>query len=130
MLQILLMYVAVFKYDKSSASLLSKLPFLFPYWLVLESFNVWFDIYIRRGNLPIGGYDKETWKRCRDLLTRHRENVTLRMGRRGYVPLRRLGDVLLRRRLVFHLRLVWGVVETYWWDVVVTSSWDVGPTLQ
>ena len=35
------------------------------------------------------------------------------MGRRGYVPLRRLGDVPLRRRWVFHLRLLWDVVETY-----------------
>ena len=28
------------------------------------------------------------------------------MGRQGHVPLRRLGDVSLRRRRVFHLRLV------------------------
>ena len=28
------------------------------------------------------------------------------MGRHGYVPLRRLGDVPLRRRWVFHLRLI------------------------
>ena len=34
------------------------------------------------------------------------------MGRRGYVPLRGLGSVPLRRRWVFHLRLVWDVVET------------------
>ena len=40
---------------------------------------------------------------------RHRDVL---MGRRGYVPLRRLGNVALRRRWVFHLRLVWDVVET------------------
>ena len=28
------------------------------------------------------------------------------IGRRGYVPLRRLGDVPLRGRWAFHLRLV------------------------
>ena len=28
------------------------------------------------------------------------------VGRHGYVPLRRLGDVPMRRRWVFHLRLV------------------------
>ena len=49
---------------------------------------------------------------------------------RRYVPLRRLGDVTMRRRLVFHLRLVWYVVKMYWWDVVVTSSWDVLTTFQ
>ena len=55
--------------------------------------------------------------------TRRRKNVTTRllgvsfgsyrrrrrdvlMGRRGYVPLRLLGDVPLRRRWVFHLRLI------------------------
>ena len=47
---------------------------------------------------------------CRDVL----------MGRRGYVPLRHLW--------VFHLRLIWDVVETYWWDVVITSPWDVVTT--
>ena len=55
--------------------------------------------------------------------TRRRKNVTTRllgvsfgsyrrrrrdvlMGRRGYVPLRRPGDVQLKRRWVFHLRLI------------------------
>ena len=42
-LQILLMYIAVFKYIKSSASLWSKLLFLFPSWLVLQNSGVWFD---------------------------------------------------------------------------------------
>ena len=68
----------------------------------------------------------------RDLLRRRRENVTPRlggdipqqrffgalfgtykrrrrdvlMGRRGYEPLRRLGNIPLRRRWVFYLRLV------------------------
>ena len=35
------------------------------------------------------------------------------MGRRVYVPLRRLGDIPLRRRWVFHLRLIWDFVVTY-----------------
>ena len=35
------------------------------------------------------------------------------MGHQGYVPLRRLGDVPLRRRWVFHLRLVRDVEETH-----------------
>ena len=51
------------------------------------------------------------------------------MGRCGYVPRRRLGDVPLRRCWLLDLRLVWHVVETYWSDVAVTSSWDVITTL-
>ena len=51
---------------------------------------------------------------------RHRRDVL--MGRRGYVPLRRLGDMPLKNHWVFHLRLAWNVVEIYWSDVVVTSS--------
>ena len=35
------------------------------------------------------------------------------MGRSGYVLLKCLGDVPLRRHWVFHLRLAWDVVETY-----------------
>ena len=35
-----------------------------------------------------------------------RRRRTVLMGRRGYLPLRRLGDVPLRRRWVFHLRLI------------------------
>ena len=35
------------------------------------------------------------------------------MGRRGYVPLRLFGDVPLRHRRVFHLRLVSDVAEIY-----------------
>ena len=150
------MYVAVFKCNKSSASLLSKLLFLFPSWLVLEKFDVWFDTKMRGGNLPDRGHDKVTWIRSRDLLTRRRDNVTPRcggqrttatlldvsfgtyrrrcrdvlMGRCGLLPLRRLGDLPLRFIWVFHLELVWDVVETYWWDVVVTSSWDVVMTFQ
>ena len=36
------MHVAVFKYNKSFASLYSKLLFLFPSWLVLQNFG--FDL--------------------------------------------------------------------------------------
>ena len=39
--------------------------------------------------------------------------------------LRRLGGVPLRCRLVFHSRLIWDVVGTYWWDVVITCPWDL-----
>ena len=59
-------------------------------------------------------------RRCRDVL----------MGRRGYVPLWRPGNVPLRHCWVFHLRLFWGVLETYWWDVVATSFWYVVTTFQ
>ena len=37
------MHVAVFKYNKSYASLYSKLLFLFLSWLVLQIFGAWFD---------------------------------------------------------------------------------------
>ena len=80
------------------------------------------------------------------------------MGRHGYIPLRRLGDVPMRRRSVFHLRLVWDVWKhtdetlllrplkassrrsnKIWWrcpivlatfhrDVVGCFIWDVPPT--
>ena len=42
---------------------------------------------MRRENLPDCAYDKVTWKRSRDLVTTHRNNVTLRRG----------GDVTQRR---------------------------------
>ena len=109
------MHVAVFKYNKSFASLYSKLLFLFPSWLVLQNFGVWFDIYMKHGNLSDGGHDKMTWKRIRDLITRCRNNVTLRRG----------GDVPQRRYWVFHLGLTRDVVDTYHWDVLVTYQLDV-----
>ena len=109
------MHVAVFKYNKSFASLYSKLLFLFPSWLVLQNFGVWFDIYMKRGNLSDGGHDKITWKRIRDLLTRRRDNVTLRRG----------GDVPQRRYWVFHLGLTGDVVDTYQRDVVGCIIWDL-----
>ena len=96
---------------------------------------------MRRGNLPDWVHDKATWKhrdrrnnvtptcggdvpqqrylgvsfgiyrkRCRDVV----------MGRRGYVPPRRLGDAPMRGRWVFNLSLVWDVVKTYLWDDVAT----------
>ena len=37
----------------------------------------------------------------------------LLMGRCGYVLLRRIGDVPLKSHLVFYLRLIWDVLETY-----------------
>ena len=141
------MHVAVFKYNKRFATLYSNLLFLFPPWLVLQNFGVWFDIYMKRENLSDGGQDKITWKRIRYLLTRRSDNVTLRRG--GDVPQRRywvlhleltggvvdtyhrrLGDVPASRHWVFDLRLAWDVVKTFWWDVVVTSSWDVVTTFQ
>ena len=109
------MHVAVFKYNKSFASLYSKLLFLFPSWLVLQNFGVWFDIYMKRGNLSDGGHDKITWKRIRDLITRCRNNVTLK----------RAGDVPQRRYWVFHLGLTGDVVETYQWDVVGCIIWGL-----
>ena len=35
-----------------------------------------------------------------------RRRIDVLMGRRGYVPLRRLVDLPMRRRWMFHLRLV------------------------
>ena len=99
------MHVAVFKYNKSFASLYSKLLFLFPSWLVLQNFGVWFDIC----------HDKITWKHIRDLLTSRRENVILRSG--GVVP--------ERPYWVFHLRLTGDVMNTYHWDVLATYQRDV-----
>ena len=62
--------------------------------------------------------------------TYRRRRRDVLMGLQRYVPLRSLGDVTLRRRWLFHLRLFWDVEETHWWGVVVTSSWDVVTTLQ
>ena len=108
------MHVAVFKYNKSFASLYSKLLFLFPSWLVLQNFGVWFDIYMKRGNLSDGGHDRIAWKRIRDLLTRRRDNLTLRHG----------GDVPQRCYWVFHLGLTEDTVDTYHWDVLVMYQRD------
>ena len=57
---------------------------------------------MRRGNLHDWGNNKVTWKRIRDLLTRRRNNVTLRRG----------GDVPQRRYWVFHLGLTGDVIDT------------------
>ena len=103
------MYVVVSKYNKSSTSLQSKLLFLFITKLLLfscllvETFGVWFDTKIRRGNIPDGGYDKAIWKHSRELLIRRRKNATLRRG----------GEVPQWRYWVSHLGLTWDVVETY-----------------
>ena len=70
---------------------------------------------MRRENLPDGGHDKITWKRIRDLLTRHRNNVTLRPDR----------DVPQRRYWVLNLGLTGDVVDTYHCDVLVTYQRDV-----
>ena len=69
---------------------------------------------MRRESLPDWAHDKVTWKRSRDLLTRRRNNVTLRCG----------GDVQQRRYWVFHLGLTGDIVETYQWDVKDTYHWD------
>ena len=95
---------------------------------------------MRRGNLPDGRHDKVIWKRSRDGSNSEtwwrRTTATLLgvsfgsyrrccrdvlKGCSGYVPMRRLGDVPLRFRWVLHLKLVWYVVETNWWEVVITS---------
>ena len=52
---------------------------------------------MRRATATLLGFSFGSYRRRRrDVL----------MGRRGYVPLRRLGDVPLRLRWVFHLRLI------------------------
>ena len=112
---------------------------------------------MRRENLPDGVHDKVIWKRIRDRsrdkASRQRNSKTwlrpttatllsvsfgsyrrrlrdVLMGRCGYVPLRRLGAILMRPRWAFHLRLMWDVVEAYWWEVVINSPWDVLTTFQ
>ena len=70
------------------------------------------ETWWRRTTATLFGVSFETYRRVRrDAL----------MARSGYVTLRRLGDLPLRRHWVFHLRLVSDVVETYWWDVAITS---------
>ena len=96
--------------------------------------------------------DSKTWWRCTTATLldvsfgsyrrRHRDVL---MERGGYVPLRRLGDVPLRRHWVFHLRrrgdvLMWcchyvpmrrhqtyqqDVLKAYHWDVLVTYQYHV-----
>ena len=86
---------------------------------------------MRREKQPAGSHDKVTWRHSRNLLTRRRKNFPQRsggdyyrtlfgisfgtygrlrrdvlMGRRGYVPLRHLGEAPLRRGWVIHLKLV------------------------
>ena len=73
---------------------------MFPSWLVLKKFGVWFEM--RPRNLPDGGYDKVIWMCSRDLLTRRRENVTPRRG----------GDVPQQRFWVFYLGLTGDAAET------------------
>ena len=70
---------------------------------------------MRSENLPDGSNDKVTWKRSGDLLTKRRNNVTLR----------RDGDVPQRCYWVFYLGVTDDVVETYQWDVKDTYHWDV-----
>ena len=126
------MHVAVFRYNKSFARLYSKLLFLFRSCsALLQNFGVRFDIYMKRGNLSEGGHGKITWKHFRDLLTRRRDNVTLKRG----------GDVPQRCYWMFHLGLTEEVVDTYHlnfletyqrdvvgcfiWDLLEASHWDV-----
>ena len=75
---------------------------------------------MRSENLPDGSNDKVTWKRSGDLLTKRRNNVTLR----------RDGDVPQRCYWVFYLGITDEVVETYQWDVKDTYHWDVLVTYQ
>ena len=92
---------------------------------------------MRCGNLPVGGYDKETWTRSSNLLTRRRNNIGQRrdghvlrqetllgvlfgsckrghrdvlMEYHGYVSPGRVGDVPLKRRWVFF----WNLLEIWW----------------
>ena len=69
---------------------------------------------MRHGNLPDGGHDKITWKRIRDLLTRRRDNVTLRRG--GDVPQHVIGC------------FIWDIQETSWIRTTETSWWRTSET--
>ena len=71
---------------------------MFPAWLVLKKFVVWFEMRPRK--LLDGGYDKVIWMCSRDLPTRRRENVTPRYG----------GDIPQQRFWVFYLGLTGDVV--------------------
>ena len=73
---------------------------------------------MRSENLPDGSNDKVTWKRSGDLLTKRRNNVTLR----------RDGDVPQRCYWVFYLGVTDDVVETYQWDLVGCFIWDLFDT--
>ena len=64
---------------------------------------------MRRGDLSDGGHDKITWKRIGDLLTRRRDNVTVRRG--GDVP----NDVIGC--------LIWDLQETSWIRTTEASWW-------
>ena len=89
---------------------------------------------MRRENLPDWAHDKVTWKRSRDLLTRHRNNVTLETWwRRTTATLlsvwfgtyrRRRRDVLMGRQGYVLL----DVLVTYHWDVVGCFIWDLFET--
>ena len=57
---------------------------------------------MRPGNLPDGGYDKVILMCSRDLLTRRRENLTLRRG----------GNVPQQHFWVFYLGLTGDVIGT------------------
>ena len=111
------MHVAAFKYNNCFDSLYSKLLFLFPSWWVLQKFGVWFDIYMKCGNLPDADHGKITWKRIRDLLTRRyvllrrRHDVPIRCC--GDVSMRCLNDIPSRHPWVFHLRGTCDLVGTY-----------------
>ena len=83
-------------------------------------------LYKRPTNKTLAQCNSETWWRriTATLLdvslgTYRRRRRDVLMARLGYVPLRRLGDVPLRRRLLFHLRFVREVVETYWCYVLL-----------
>ena len=70
---------------------------------------------MRRGNLSDGGHDKITWKRIRHLLTRRRDNVTLRRG--VDVPNYVIGC------------FIWDLQETSWTRTTESSWWRTRETL-
>ena len=81
--------------------------------------------------------DSERWRRLTTAMLMSVSFGTYRRRRRdilmwccGYVPLRRLGDLPMRRLWEFHLVLACDVVKTYQWDFVVNSSSDVVTTFQ
>ena len=58
---------------------------------------------MRRGNLPDRGHDKVTGKPSRDLLTKFRDNGTMKRG----------GDVSQRYYWLFHIGYTGDVVKIY-----------------
>ena len=90
------MFEAVFKCNKSSTRLKSRLLLLFPSWLVLEKCSVRFDVSMKLETYQMEVMAKEFGNAVETVVERRcHNNVILRPGR----------DVPQQRYWVFHLAL-------------------------